>query len=54
MRRPQNLKKNPTCFDKTAVFTKKNQIANWKFHNINHSTRKELLHLKILRFDFEN
>ena len=25
MRRPQNWKKSPTCFDKTAVFTQKRQ-----------------------------
>ena len=25
MRRPQNLKKSPTCFDKTAVFSQQQQ-----------------------------
>ena len=25
MRRPQNLKKSPTCFDKTVVFTQQRQ-----------------------------
>ena len=32
MRRPQNLKKFPTCFDKTAVFTQQCQ-NNWEIFN---------------------
>jgi hypothetical protein len=32
----------------------KQSNSDWKFHNLAHSTRKELLYLKIVRFDFEN
>ena len=28
MRRPQNLKKSPTCFDKTVVFTQCDSVAS--------------------------
>ena len=33
MRRPQNLKKSPTCFDKTAVFTQYRQ-KKWEIFQI--------------------
>ena len=33
MRRPQNLKKSPTCFDKTAVFTQECQNKGEIFSN---------------------
>ena len=34
MRRTQNLKKNPTCFDKTAVFTQQCQNKREIFFQI--------------------
>ena len=45
MRRPQNLKKSPTCFDTTAVFTQQRQNKWEIFSNFCGLSRKAGLYL---------
>ena len=52
MRRPKNLKKSPTCFDKTAVFTQQGQSKLEIFQNVCGLLRKaELYQNNFLRYN---
>ena len=49
MRRPKNLKKSPTCFDKTAVFTQQGQSKLEIFQNVCGLLRKAELYQKSIQ-----
>ena len=50
MRRPQNLKNSPTCFDKTVVFTQQRQNKWEIFSNFYALLRKAELYKYVFKF----